>query len=171
MAQEEEKVLQNGESGNQEGGTDNNTYIEAIKEMKKNYVPRGDYEKVKDENKKLLDSLIEGKQIEQPHIEEKVDIDKLRKELYFSDKSLSNLEYITKTLQLRKATMDLGKQDPFLPTGKSVPLTQEDYIGAEKVATILEECVKIADGDEYVFNNEFQRRIVDVPTMRPGKRR
>lgn len=168
---EQDKELQNGVSGEEIGEMDNNSYIEAIKEMKKNTVPRGDYEKVQAENKKLLETLIDGGQAKVVNAEEKVDADALRKELYFSDKPMSNLEYVEKTLKLRKAQMEQGYQDPFLPTGTLVPLTQDDYAGAEKVATVLEECVEIANGDPHAFNMEFQRRLADTPTLARNKRR
>ena len=35
-------------------------YIEAIKEIKQNSVPKSEYAKLKEENKKLLDSIING---------------------------------------------------------------------------------------------------------------
>lgn len=168
---EQDKELQNGVSGEEIGEMDNNSYIEAIKEMKKNTVPRGDYDKVQAENKKLLETLIDGGQAKVVNAEEKVDADKLRKELYFSDKPMSNLEYVEKTLKLRKAQMEQGYQDPFLPTGTIVPLTQDDYDGAEKVATVLEECVEIANGDPHAFNMEFQRRLADTPSFARSKRR
>lgn len=168
---EQDKDLQKSVSGEEDGEQDNNSYIEAIKEMKKNTVPRADYEKVQAENKKLLETLIDGGQAKVVDAEEKVDADALRKELYFSDKPMSNLEYVEKTLKLRKAQMEQGYQDPFLPTGTLVPLTQDDYNGAEKVAAILEECVEIADGDPHAFNMEFQRRLADTPTLARNKRR
>ena len=40
-------------------------YIEAIKEMKQNSVTRESYDKLKSENKQLLDALVNGKEIQQ----------------------------------------------------------------------------------------------------------
>ena len=42
---------------------DNIDYISAISEMKKNSVTRESYDKLKSENKQLLDALVNGKEI------------------------------------------------------------------------------------------------------------
>lgn len=55
-----------------------------------------------------------------------------------------------------------GKPDPFLPVGKQILPTDEDIACAEKVASVLKECVNYAEGDSAVFTNELQRRLVDV---------
>ena len=60
---ENEKELLNSESG-EENVNDSIDYIEAIKEMKQNSVSKKAYDKLREENKQLLDSLINGKEIE-----------------------------------------------------------------------------------------------------------
>ena len=158
--------LLNGETP-QEKVEDGSNYIEAIKEMKKNSVSREDFEKLKKENKQLLDALVQGKEIEIKK-EEKADIGQLRKELYNSEKQLSNLEYVSKTLQLRDALIEQGERDPFLPYGKNVSITADQIEKAEAVANVLEECVEFADGDSGIFSAELQRRTKDMPIY--GKR-
>lgn len=145
----------------QENVVSNDNYIEAIKEMKDNTVAKEDYLKLKAENKQLLDTIVRGEQREaeaqaQPV---KVDIDELRNDLF--NKDLNNLEYITKSLQLRNELLEKGEKDPFVPFGKNILPTDEDIEKAEKVASVLQECVDIADGDSGVFTNELQRRLVD----------
>lgn len=147
---------------------DGNNYIEAIRKMKENSVSREAFEKVKKENKQLLDALVQGKEIEIKK-EEKADIGQLRKELYNSDKQLSNLEYISKTLELRDALIERGERDPFLPYGEKVTITADQIEKAEAVATVLKECVEFADGDSGIFSAELQRRTKDnMPRI--GKR-
>lgn len=143
-------------------------YISAINEIKKNSVTRESYEKLKRENKQLLDTLVQGKELEITKVEPK-DVNKLRKELFNKDSSLSNLEYITTALELRDALLEAGERDPFLPYGEKVNLTAEHYENAEKVATVLQECVDFAEGDSGIFTAELQRRTKDV-MPRYGKR-
>lgn len=71
---EETKDLTN--VSQQENVNDSNDYIEAIKEMKQNSVSKEAYEKLKKENKQLLDSIINGSELNTEHIkkEEPVDI-------------------------------------------------------------------------------------------------
>ena len=138
---------------------DNTDYIETIKTLKQNSVDRSKYDALKAENKKLLDSIVNGTEIAQP-VEEKKSIEELRANYLKSDQS--NLEYITNALALREALMAEGKPDPFLPIGEQILPTDDDVTKANDVATVLKECVDYAEGDSDVFTNELQRRLVDV---------
>ena len=152
----------------QENVNDSIDYIEAIKEMKQNSVDRAAYDKLKSENKQLLDALVNGKEIEMKQ-EEPVDIAKLRKDLFNKDGHMSNLEYVSTALKLRDALIEKGERDPFLPYGDKVTLTAEHYDKAEQVATVLKDCVEFADGDSGIFTAELQRRTKDT-MPRYGKR-
>lgn len=148
---------QNVESGaDAEKGVD---YIETIKQLKENTVPKETYAKLQEENKKLLQSLVNGETIEAE--EKPADVAALRKELYGEEYEGSDLNYVEKSLELRKAIIDAGGTDPFLPYGKKIMPTDEDIATAERVADVLQECVEYAEGDNAVFVNELQRRMVD----------
>lgn len=138
---------------------DNTDYIAAIKELKENSVDRSRYDALKAENKKLLDSIVNGNFVETT-VEEKKSIEELRENYLKEDQS--NLEYITNTLKLREAIIAEGKPDPFLPIGEQIMPTDDDVKTAQKVADVLQECVDYAEGDSAVFTNELQRRLVDV---------
>lgn len=157
------------ESGEQVG-TGNEAYIDAISEMKKNYVPKEKLQKAEADNKKLLEALVTGKQLEMPSEQKKPDIQGLRKKLFNTEADLSNLDYIQTTLELRKALMDAGERDPFLPVGDRVALTADHYEKAEQVAELLQSCVDFADGDSGVFTAEYQRRVKDSTLLPKGRR-
>ena len=141
---------------------DTNNYIEAIKEIKANSVSKQAYDKLKEENKQLLDSLINGKEIELPKQKEPVDIDKIRSKLFDEDRPLSNLEYVSNALKLRDELLERGERDPFLPYGQNISPTDEDIIKADRVATVMKECIEYADGDSELFTNELMRRTNDA---------
>ena len=153
------------------GTVEDNTqdYINAIKDLKQNSVDRSEYEKLRAENKKLIDAVVNG----QPGQEEPVftkhskeQIDDLRNELFNSPRELNNLEYVTKAMELREALMENGEPDPFLPVGKQISPTRDDLEGAEKVAQVYKECIDYAEGDSEVFTNELMRRTRDVKLPR-----
>lgn len=152
----------------QENVNDSTDYIEAIKEMKQNSVTRESYDKLRAENKQLLDALVTGKEIEIKK-EESVDINKLRKDLFNKDKQISNLDYVSNALKLRDALIERGERDPFLPYGDKVNLKAEHYEKAEEVATVLRECVEFANGDSGIFTAELQRRTKDSMPYRGKK--
>ena len=153
MTDEEKNVTGN-------DAVDNTDYIAAIKELKENSVDRSKYEQLRAENKKLLDSIVNGTEIAQPAVEDKKSTEELRAAYLKEDQS--NLEYIANALKLREAIISEGKPDPFLPIGEQIIPTDEDVKTAEKVATVLQECVDYAEGDSSVFTNELQRRLIDV---------
>ena len=153
------------------GNVEDNTqdYLAAIKELKEKSVDRSEYDKLRAENKRLIDAVVNG----QPGQEEQVavkhskeQIDELRNDLFNSPRELNNLEFITKTMELREALMENGEPDPFLPVGKQISPTRDDIEGAEKVAQVYKECIDYAEGDSEVFTNELMRRTRDVKLPR-----
>lgn len=159
MIENEQSVSQ------QENVNDSTDYIEAIKEMKQNSVDRAAYDKLRSENRQLLDALVNGKEIDIKK-EEPIDINQLRKDLFNRDKQMSNLDYVSSALKLRSALIEKGERDPFLPYGDKVDLTADHYDKAEQVATVLQECVDFADGDSGIFTAELQRRTKDSMPFR-----
>ena len=153
------------------GTVEDNTqdYLAAIKELKQNSVDRSEYEKLRAENKKLIDAVVNGQSGQEEPVftkHSKEQIDDLRNELFNSPKELNNLEYITKAMELREALMENGEPDPFLPVGKQISPTRDDLEGAEKVAQVYRECIDYAEGDSEVFTNELMRRTRDVKLPR-----
>lgn len=134
--------------------------IDIIEDLRANTVSKAEFDKLKAQNNKLLNALAKGETIAQPA--PKADKTALRKALYTQGSTLNNLDYITKTLQLRKAIIDEGGVDPFVPNGAMIAPTQEDINAAKHLADTLQQCVDYAEGDSSVFTNELQRRTRDV---------
>lgn len=132
-------------------------YLTAIKELKQNSVDRQEYEKLKAENKKLIDAVVNG----QPSSEQEArpqfrDVNEIREELFNHEHT--NLDYVKLALELRSALIAKGERDPFLPYGAQIAPTVEDEEKAEKAAQIYQECIDYADGDPKLFTQELQRR-------------
>lgn len=143
----------------------NDDYIKAIKEMKQNSVSKTEYEKLKAENRTLLQTLVDGGSIEVAQDVPPVDVDAIRKELFSEDCTLNNLQYISKALELRDAVMAKGEADPFLPVYSQGAPTAEDVEKAEAVAAVFKECVEYAAGDSQIFTQELMRRTNDSRPM------
>lgn len=135
-------------------------YLAAIKDLKQKSVDRSDYEKLKAENKKLLDSIVNGQTAEVEAGPTYRDVAIIRDELFNHEHN--NLEYVKLALELRSTLMAKGEPDPFLPYGKQISPTRQDEETAAKVAQIYQECIDYAEGDSEVFTNELQRRTRDV---------
>ena len=94
---EENKQQQPIESG-EEQSNDSADLIKAIKEIKQNSVSREQYEKLQKENKELLDTLINGGQVEMVDPTTKPSIEDLRKGLFSkeaAEKEMTNLHIPT----------------------------------------------------------------------------
>ena len=142
-----------------------NDYIDQIKKLKENSVSKDDYDKLRADNKRLIDALANGTNIEgkvEPKIDAIENINNLRKKLFSKESNLDNLEYCKTAVELRDALIENGERDPFLPFGHNVVATDSDYETANRVATVMKECIDYADGDSDIFTNELQRRTVDV---------
>lgn len=145
--------------------TNEQDYIEVIKDLKENTVSREQFMKLKEENKRLIQTLGEGTGESQGAPAPKVDVDALRRELFNPEASMTNLAYVDKALKLRDALIERGDKDPFLPWGKQISPTDADISTAEKVASVLQECVDYADGNAAVFQSELQRVLEDTPSI------
>ena len=152
------------ESGTEMSSTDVD-YVAAIQELRNNTVSKTQYDRLRGENKRLLDTLINGGQIDMP-VEEKVDVAELRKKLFNKDGNLTNLEYVESALKLREAMIAAGERDPFLPYGDKVSLTSEMIDKANRVAEGLQYCVDQADGDSMMFTSYLQKITKDAPMAR-----
>lgn len=153
--------LINDQTADTQSTTTAEDYIEAIKNLKQTTVDKSAYDSLRAENKKLLESLINGEEIQPQNKVLSESIDELRHDILHNE-GLTNLEYWDKVLKLRSALLKRGDEDPFVPQGSKVNATQADYATAEKVATIMQEMVDNAEGDPNVFLNEYQRRVKDT---------
>lgn len=139
MNEQEKQILteQTSVSGETNESNDSVDYIAAINEMKQNSVSRQQYEKLKQENKELLDTLINGGQVTNIMEAPTKSIQEMRNELFSkeaADKGMTNLEFVSKSLELRDAIIESGGTDPFLPVGKGIDITRDDYEAAEFTA-------------------------------------
>lgn len=143
----------------------NEQYIAAINELKANTVSKDAFLKLKQENKQLLDSLVTGQGIEQnaPETPKKT-IDELKSHL--QEEGLSNLDYVATSLELRNRVLAEQGIDMYCPNGAKYVSTYDDQLAAQRVAEQFQEMVDLADGDSNVFDNEFQRRVKDIPLPR-----
>lgn len=139
-------------------------YLEIINEMRQNSVSREDYQRLREENRRLLNTIVNGGAQEQEvPPEDPVNIRELATELCNAgEERLSNVEYISKALKLREAIINTGAPDPFLPNGIDVAQTPVDVATAQRVAEAFTSCIEYADGDDAAFTAELQRITRDV---------
>ena len=137
----------------------------ALKETRENSVSKEEYNKLKEQNAKLISEVINGEggadsgQHESTPTDLDADIKKLREDLYGPKCSeLNNLDFWTKTLALRDAVIKKGDPDPFLPVGAKISPTDDDAVKAQNVADVVQQCIDEAEGNSEVFTALLQSR-------------
>lgn len=135
-------------------------YVAAIQQLQNTTVSKEVYQKLRVQNQKLLDALVSGQQIEIA-AEKPADIGQLLT-TYLTAENANNLQTVKTALALRKAQMDAGYQDPFLPQGSHAQITDQTRAKAERVAQGFQHCVDFADGDPAVFTARYQSITKDA---------
>lgn len=138
-----------------------------ILELKEKSVSKEDYGKLQRENQELKGLLLNGRTLEQKPAPTKESLQELYKK--WQAPNQTNIEYCNNMLAYRKALMESGEVDPFLPFGKDhgIP-TNEEIASAEKVARVIEECIKESNGDSEIFTAMLNSRMVD-PSIKKKK--
>ena len=138
---------------------DNQQYIDAIRDLKANTVSKDRYDKLMEENKNLLNSLVNGESVAAatPAQQELRPIQDLVDEM--RGKHLSDIEFVEKALEFRDRVLEETGEDCFVSKGHNITPTQESYIAAQRTADIYRECLDYANGDNKVFINELMRRM------------
>lgn len=165
----EEKI----EEEKEEIAPEDKNLIEEMQRLKRETVPKSKYDKLVERNKELSKALADQEQPapidNKPKEKNGEKIARLQKELYGDErKDCTNLDYISKTLELRDALMEEGYRDPFLPTKGKDKDSVEAKEAAKKVADGLKQMVKDSDGDPEMFRAIYQSRVEDVE-VKPGK--
>jgi hypothetical protein len=138
-------------------------YITAINSLKQNSVDKAKYEQLRNENKRLLDSIVNGRELQETPVKENIDVQALRNDLFKENSELTNLEFIEKSLKLRDALLEEDpSNDIFVARGHNIAPTPADYETAERIADVYRQCVEYADGDSEIFTQELMRRTNDV---------
>ena len=132
-------------------------YIEQIQNLKANTVNKEEYEKLVQENKKLIGALVDGKNLP-AEVDDVKSVEDYKKVLANPDSN--NLEYCTALLGVRNCVLEEKGIDIFLQPNASVA----DREAAEAVAKTIQEAIDYCDGDSQLFTQELQRRTVDYKT-------
>jgi len=153
----------------EENTEDGSQYIDAIKGLREEIASeKAKNEALRRDNKNLLDSLVNGQGVDITP-EPKKTMQELIEAC--NDPNKNNLELTEAMLEYRKAVIEQGGIDPFVPHGHKYSPSQADFDRGEKVAAVLQDMVDIADGNNDVFLRESSRRIVDNSIPKPNNRR
>lgn len=128
-------------------------YVAAITKLKAdqeaNYVPKKDLEAALAEKKKLLDALVNGKQVE---VSSEDSIAKARE---IMKKGCSNYDYVKASLKLREDALNRGEPDPYEASN-----SDKQIVDGPKVAAALQDLVDRSSSPQ-VFNALLDNAMVN----------
>lgn len=141
-------------------------YIAQIENLKRDTVSRDQYDKMKQENKRLLDALVNNKQLDDINTQPapKRSLQEIIKD---QSKANSNLEFHKLALEYRERFIEEKGIDPFVEVSPDGMQTDEARARGQKIADGYQYCIDYADGDDDIFGDQLQRIIVDVPFPKP----
>lgn len=149
----------------EEDVVDNTDYIAAIKELKQNSVSKDKYDALAAENKKLVDALVNGEELETDNEDEigpRLDYYKAYKENKFN----TDLDYWKNFLALREATIKEYGKDPCVtgnyglsPEGERVEPAYGEAETIDQQLSIISDMINEADGDPAVFSTLMQSAL------------
>lgn len=157
-------------SGKEPEETSNVALAKALKEARENTVSKEEFDRLQEENRKLVSEIINGEGgagSGQQATPEKASIEELRTKLYGPKASeLSNLDFCKYSLELRDAVIAQEGYDPFLPHGAKIKPSEQDIERADAVAKVIKDCIEKSEGNSEVFTALLQAEIAnDSPTL------
>lgn len=148
-------------------------YLDTINEMKKNTISREEYDKIRNENKTLLEAIVNGKTEDAAASGSSPTptTDELRNKIFGKNcEDLSDLEFITGLCDLRDSLLAETGVDYFAPTGSQYSADFNDAQTAQKVYDGFRHCIEVADGDNEIFIQEMTRITNDIGIRKPKRR-
>ena len=133
--------------------------LDEVENLKKNSVPKEEYEKLKLKNKELMKRIVDGGgQDEKP--EETIDLNKIREELFTNNaEGLSKREFWDRVLTLRHERLKNEGVDIFLPKGRKTRYTRLDIESANKVDEVISDMLEQSADNPGLFDVLFNEAL------------
>lgn len=169
---ENENILQQNTNENEnETVNDNQQYIDAINEIRKNSISKDKYDKLVEENKQLINALKEGNQVEMVQEENKPSLQELAEKLCNEEFEPTNIEGWKAAIEFRKAMIEAGFRDPFLPNSRNYTYKEEDSARSQLISDTLEKMIDDSQSNPDMFNALGKQYIKDDRTLQNKNKR
>lgn len=140
-------------------------YLDTINELKNNTVSKEDYYKLKDENKTLLNSIMDGTATASTEAV-KPTAQELRNKIFGPDcDKLSDIEFMEGLCDLRDILLEEEGIDYMAPTGTQYTADYNDIQTANRTYNGFRHCLEVADGNNAIFVQEVSRITNDTGTI------
>lgn len=157
--------MENENALNENVENEDTDYVDIVKNLKENSVDKAKYDSLKAENKKLLEALASGQQIDTGTEDELGSREEYLK-AYKNNKFANDLEYWENFLNLRKATIAEYGKDPCVtgnygltPEGDRVEPAYGEEEAIQEAMDTIEGFIEEAQGDAAIFSTLMQSAL------------
>lgn len=159
-----------------EDANETQKYLDTIADLKKNSVSRQEYDKIRNENKTLLEAIVNGRTADDAAADSTTPTpttQDLRNKIFGKEaEDLSDIEFVSGLLDLRDKLLEEEGIDYMAPTGGQIAADYNDLQTSQKAYNALRHCLEVADGDNDIFIQEITRITNDVmPIRKPNTKR
>ena len=148
--------------------------LEAFNELRRNTVSKETYEKLREQNQKLISSIVNGENdtfIQEENNNQppkrtpeeiKKSIDDITSKLFSEDNNMTNLDNAKAIIQYHDDMLELYGVDVFANSGDKYMASQNDKTSPENTYKYLKECVDASQDDPTAFNVAFQAGLRQI---------
>lgn len=140
----------------------NQMYLDAINDLKSKSVSKDKYDKLVEENRNLLQSIVNGQSAasaEEP-TEELPSKEELVKAM--TSGTLSADDYVKAALTFRDIIFKETGKDVFVASGHYIQPSNDAQASAERTADVFAQCLESSSGNSTEFVQKLQNRTNDV---------
>lgn len=137
-------------------------YLDSINELKSNTVSKDKYDKIMEENKTLLESIVNGQKYAAAETDDAPKYTKEELVKKMLTPGIKANEYVDTALKFRELVIAEGGNDPFVGTGHYIQPSTEAQIAADKAADVFTQCLENSNGNDVLFVQGLQNRTNDV---------
>lgn len=144
-------------------------YIDKINELKSNSVDKSKFDELKDENKRLLDAMMNQQEAPKKSTDTTdylSEAKKLAAKLHDDDVELNNLEFCRTAVDFRQAMIKSDLGDPFVKISDDANENENSKLWADRVEDVIRQCIDNCDGSSRVFTSLLSERTNDLPGLR-----
>lgn len=147
-------------------GSTTEDLLQALNEVKANSVSKTEYDKLREDNRALLNQIVNGTaSTPTEEVDNKPTVAELRSKLGTAH---NDMEYVKSALELREAVLEETGKDIF--ANYAVDDISYEEQQAAMVADVFQQCLDQSDGNPAVFKAQLMTRLVDTP-MTPNRKR
>lgn len=137
-------------------------YLDSINKLKSNTVSKDEYNKLAEENKTLLDSIVNGQKYAAAESDSAPKYTKEELVKKMLTPGIKSNEFVDTALKFRELVIEETGKDPFVASGHYIQPSPDAQESANRAGEVFAQCLESSSGNSTLFTQGLQNRINDV---------